>query len=169
MSQLRVGVVGQSLDAVLLTQSFEQLFGVEVAPIEFPEDPLDVTRMLRVSPSRRDRRLCALVEADLSDSEGLGRWLACARGGPLATELDSVASLLEERMQRPGPPLIPITPWRFAPDLQVGARHSIGRCAGRSGVVPGHDARPGSILKSDIALAWKRSVSAAASSCIRVG
>ena len=49
MRQLRVGVVGQSLDAVLLTQSFEQLYGVEVAPIEFPEDPLDVTRMLRVS------------------------------------------------------------------------------------------------------------------------
>ena len=38
---------------------------------------------------------------------------------PLASDLESVASLIEERAQRPGPPLIPITPWRFSPDLQL--------------------------------------------------
>ncbi len=38
---------------------------------------------------------------------------------PMATDLESLTGLLEERAQRPGPPLIPITPWRFAPDLQL--------------------------------------------------
>jgi hypothetical protein len=37
MRQLRVGVIGQSLDAVLLTKSLEQLYGVEVVHVELPE------------------------------------------------------------------------------------------------------------------------------------
>jgi len=119
LRQLRVGVVGQSLDAVLLTQSFEQLYGVEVAPIEFPEDPLDVTRMLRVSRLGGIVVCAPLLKRIYLIRKALDEGLPVLAETPLATELDSVASLLEERMQRPGPPLIPITPWRFAPDLQL--------------------------------------------------
>jgi predicted dehydrogenase len=103
----------------LLTQSLEQLYGVEVLPFELPEDPQAITRILRahrlgglVVCAPLFKRICLIRKA-------LDEGLPVLAETPMATELESVASLLEERSQRPGPPLLAIAPWRFAPDLQL--------------------------------------------------
>jgi predicted dehydrogenase len=119
MRQLRVGVVGQSLDAVLLTQSFEQLSGVEPVQVELPEDPQDIGKVLR-GCRLGGLVVCApLLKRIYIVRKALDEGLPVMAETPMAADLDSVGSLLEERTQRPGPPFIPITPWRFAPDLQL--------------------------------------------------
>ena len=119
MRQLRIGVVGQSLDAVLLTQSFEQLYGVDIVPVDLPEDPQDITRTLRACRLGGLVVCAPLLKRIYVIRKALDEGLPVLAETPLASELEAVGSLLEERMQRPGPPLIPITPWRFAPDLQL--------------------------------------------------
>lgn len=119
MRQLRVGVIGQSLDAVLLTQSWQQLHGIDLVQLEPPADNQDFVRVLR-SLHCGGLAVCApLNKRIFLIRKALDEGIPVLAGTPLAGDLDSVASLLEDRMQRPGPPLIPITPWRFAPDLQL--------------------------------------------------
>ncbi len=119
MRHLRIGVVGQSLEGALLAQSFEQLHGVESVAVQAPDDPQEFLGILR---SARVNALvvCAPVNRRIYlVRKALDEGLPVLAETPMATELESLASLLEERAQRPGPPLIPITPWRFAPDLQL--------------------------------------------------
>ena len=169
MRQLRVGVVGQSLDAVLLTQSFEQLFGVEVGPDRVPGGPAGRHSDAAGVTPRRDRRLCALVEADLSDSEGLGRGPA-RPGGDSARDGARLGGQPPRRAHAaPRPAVDPHHALAICAGPAVGARYSLGRCAWRPGVVPGHHARSGSILKPDILSRWKRRFPPLRSSCIRVG
>lgn len=119
MRQLRVGVVGQSLDAVLLSQSLEQLYGVEAVPVEVPAEPQEISRVLRASRLSGVVVCAPLLQRIYIIRKALDEGLPVLAETPLASDLDSLGSLLEERMQRPGPPLIPITAWRFAPDLQL--------------------------------------------------
>ena len=119
MRQLRVGVIGQSLDAVLLTQSWQQLYGVDVVSVDVPEDPQEFVSLLRTLHLSGLAVCSPLFKRIYLIRKALDEGLPVLAETPLAADLDSVASLLEERMQRPGPPLIPVTPWRFAPDLQL--------------------------------------------------
>jgi predicted dehydrogenase len=119
MRHIRVGVVGQSLDAVLLTQSWRLLNGTEVVPIQLADD------YQHFVPAIRENRLggvalCAPMSKRLTlIRKALEEGLPVLAETPLAGDLDSIGNLLEERLKRGGPPLIPITPWRFAPDLQL--------------------------------------------------
>lgn len=135
MRQMRVGVIGQSLDAVFLNQALDQLAGVEPVAIEVPEDPQDFVRTLRA------RRVSALVVcAPVSRRmylirKALDEGLPVLAETPWASELDSIAGLLEEQQQQQQQystaagsggighhhhhNLMPLTPWRFAPDLQL--------------------------------------------------
>ena len=119
MRQLKVGVVGNSLDAVLLTQSWQQLFGVEPVHLESPEDPQDFVRTLRAQHCGGLAICAPLHQRIYLIRKALDEGIPVLASTPLAGDLDSVASFLEERMQRAGPPLLPIAPWRFAPDLQL--------------------------------------------------
>jgi predicted dehydrogenase len=119
MRQLRVGVVGQSLDAVLLSQSLEQLYGVDVIQVDVPQEPQEITRILRVSRLSGLVVCAPLLKRIYMIRKALDEGIPVLAETPMASDLDSLASLLEERAHRPGPPLIPITPWRFAPDLQL--------------------------------------------------
>lgn len=100
MRQMRVGVIGQSLDAVFLNQALDQLAGVEPVAIEVPEDPQDFVRTLRA------RRVSALVVcAPVSRRmylirKALDEGLPVLAETPWASELDSIAGLLEEQQQQ---------------------------------------------------------------------
>ena len=119
MRQLRIGVVGQSLEGAFLAQSFEQLYGVDPIAIEAPEDPQDFVGILRAARVSGLAVCAPLNKRIYLIQKGLDEGLPVLAETPIGSELESLASLLEERAQRPGPPLIPVTPWRFAPDLQL--------------------------------------------------
>lgn len=119
MRHIRVGVVGQSLDAVLLTQSWSLLSGTEVAPFPLADDNQQFVTALREN-RLGGVAICAPMPKRLTlIRKALDEGLPVLAETPFAADLDSVGSLFEERLQRGGPPLIPITPWRFAPDLQL--------------------------------------------------
>lgn len=121
MRQMRVGVIGQSLDAVFLTQSFNHLAGVSPVAIELPDDPQDFVKTLRAHEVS-GLVVCAPVNKRIYlIRKAFDEGLPVLAETPWASDVDSIAGLIEE-LNTPGSAghkLIPVTPWRFAPDLQL--------------------------------------------------
>lgn len=134
MRQLRIGLVGRSTAAALLGHSFEQLAGLELVNFDVPEHPDDFVRLLRA------RRLSGVVLCgDVSKRLYLTRkagdeGLPALVETPFSADIDTAGSLFEERLQRgPNPALLAISPWRFAPDLQLARGILQGGTLGESG------------------------------------
>ncbi len=135
MRKLRIGIIGRSPTSALLEYSFEQLSGLELVPLNpAPEHPEefgslvrthqlngvvlcgDAARRLYLSRKAGDENLPTLVET------------------PFSTDIDVAGSLLEERLQRgANAALLPVSPWRFAPDWQLARGILQGGSLGESG------------------------------------